>query len=99
MDRYSLASSKFQIMFLELHDISKLCLNINGLLLSSSKQVKLLGVNIDNSLNVELILKSYAGRSIESSCICKVTTVLGEQKYELLLSSVVMSNFSYYPLI
>ena len=35
-------SSKFQIMFLGQEDMSKLCLNINGLLIPSSKQVKLL---------------------------------------------------------
>ena len=35
--------SKFQIMFLGQEDMSKLCLNINGLLIPSRKQVKLLG--------------------------------------------------------
>ena len=42
--------SKFQIMFLGRKDMSKLCLNIKGNLIPSSNQVKLLGVNIDNSL-------------------------------------------------
>ena len=41
--------SKFQIMFLGRKDMNKLCLNINGNLITSSNQVKLLSVNIDNS--------------------------------------------------
>ena len=45
--------SKFQIMFLGQEDMGKLCLNINGLLIPSSKQVKLLGVDIDNSRKFE----------------------------------------------
>ena len=49
--------SKFQIMFLGQEDMSKLCLNINGLLIPSSKQVKLLGVNIDNSLKFDAHIK------------------------------------------
>ena len=40
--------SEFQMMFLGQKDMSKLRLNINGLLIPSSKQVKLLWVNIDN---------------------------------------------------
>ena len=32
---------------------SRLCLNFNGLFIPSSNQVKLLGVNIDNSLKLE----------------------------------------------
>ena len=49
--------SKFQIMFLGQKDLSKLCLNINGLLITSSKQVKLLRVNIDNSAKFEAHIK------------------------------------------
>ena len=49
--------SKFQIMFLGQEDMSKLCPDINGLLIPSSKQVKFLGVNIDNSLKFEAHIK------------------------------------------
>ena len=34
-----------------------LCLSINGLLIPSSKQIKLLGVNVDNSPNFEVYTK------------------------------------------
>ena len=43
--------------------MNRLCLNINGLLISSSKQVKRLEVNTDNSL--KLISKYYVGRSLK----------------------------------
>ena len=35
----------------------------------------------------------------KSKCIYKITTILGEQKSKLIFSSVIMSNFSYCPLI
>ena len=37
--------------------MSRLCLDINGLLISSSNKAKLLGVNIDNSLKFEAHIK------------------------------------------
>ena len=49
--------SKFQIMFFGQENMSKLCLNINGLLIPSNKQVKVLGVNIDKSLKFEAHIK------------------------------------------
>ena len=49
--------SKFQIMFLGLKGAKKLCLNMNGQLIPSSEHVKLLGVNIDNSLKFETHVK------------------------------------------
>ena len=42
--------------------MNRLCLNINGLLISSSKQVKRLEVNTDNSLKIS---KYYVGRSLK----------------------------------
>ena len=56
--------SKFQI--------SKLCLNISGNLIPSSNQVKLLGVNIDNSLKFEAHVKELCRNS---KCIYKITTI------------------------
>ena len=85
--------SKLQIMFLGRKGISKLCLNIIRLLILSSKQVKLLGVNIDNSLNFEAHIKELC-RTFNQK-----VHALGEPKSKLLLTSVVMSNFSNYNLI
>ena len=92
--------SKFQIMFLGQEDMSKLCLNINGLLISSSKQVKLLGVNIDNSVKFDAHTKEQCRKANEKVHACgRLRPFLGEQNAKLLLNSVVMSNFSYCSLI
>ena len=41
---------KFQLMFLGLNEKRKLCLNIEGVKISSTEHVKLLGNEIDNKL-------------------------------------------------
>ena len=86
--------SNFQIMILGQEDISKLCPNINGLLIQSSKQVNLLGVNIDNSLWLEAHIKELC-RKVNQKVLAfrRVRPFLGEQKSKLLLNSMVMSNF------
>ena len=45
--------SKFQVMFLGLKRKNKLCLNINGQLITPSEHVKLLEVTIDNALKLD----------------------------------------------
>ena len=92
--------SKFQIMFLGQEDMSKLCLNINGLLIPSSKQVELLGVNIDNSLKFEAHIKELCRKVNQKvHAFGRLRPFLGEQKSKVFFNSVVMSNFSYCPLI
>jgi len=49
--------SKVQIMFLGQKDMSKLCLNISGILIPSRNQVKLLVLDIDDSLKFEAHVK------------------------------------------
>ena len=84
--------SKFQIMFLGRKDISKLCLNINGLLIPSSRQVKRLGVNIDNSLNFEVHIKEICRKVNQKvDAFGRLRPFLGEQRSKLLLNSLVMS--------
>ena len=88
--------SKFQIMFLGLKGAKKLCLNINGHLIPSSEHVKLLGVNIDNSLKFETHVKEICKKVNQKVfAFGRLRPCLGEQKSKLLLNSVVMSNFSY----
>ena len=92
--------SKFQIMFLGQEDMSKLCPDINGLLIPSSKQVKFLGVNIDNSLKFEAHSKELCRKFNQKvHAFGRVRAFLGEQKSKLLVSSVIMSIVSYFPLI
>ena len=92
--------SKFQITILGLEDMSKLCLNINGLLIPSSKLVKLLGVNTDNSLKFDAHIKELCRKVNQKvHAFGRLRSFLGEQKAKLLFNSVILSNFSYCPLI
>ena len=92
--------SKFQITLLGQEDMSKLCVNINGLLIPSSKQVKLLGVNIDNSLKFDTHIKELCRKVNQKvHAFGRLRPFLGEQKAKLLFNSMIMSNFSYCPLI
>ena len=92
--------SEFQIIILGQEDMSKLCLNVSGLLIPSSKQVKLLVVNIDNSLKFEANIKELC-RMVNQKfhAFGGLRPFLGEQRSKLLSNSVIMSNFSNCPLI
>ena len=61
---------------------------------------KLLGVNIDNSLNFEAHIKELC-RKINQKvhAFGRLRPFLGKQMSKLLLNSVAMSNFSYFSLI
>ena len=73
---------------------------INGILIPSSKQVKLLGVNSDDSLKFEAHIKQLCRKVNQKvHAFGRLRPFIGEQKAKLLLNSVVMSNFLYCPLI
>ena len=84
--------SEFQIMCLGQKDMSRLC--------PASRLVELLVVNVDNSLKFEVVIKEPC-RKINQKvhAFGRLRPFLGEQMSKLLLISVVMSNFSYYPII
>ena len=86
--------SKFQIMFLGRKGMSKLCINISGNLTPSSNQVKLLGVNIDNSLKFEAHVKELCRKvNLKVNAFIRLRPFLGEQKSKLIFNSLLMSNF------
>ena len=92
--------SKFQIMFLGLKRKNKLCLNINGQLITQSEHVKLLGVTIDNSLKFDTHVQSICKKANKKLyAFGRLRPYLGSDKSKLLLNAVVLSNFSYCPLI
>ena len=92
--------SKFQIMFLGLKRKNKLCLNINGQLITQSEHVKLLGVTIDNSLKFDTHVQSICKKANQKLyAFGRLRPYLGSDKSKLLLNAVVLSNFSYCPLI
>ena len=87
-------------MFLGLKGAKKLCLYKDGQLIPSSKHVKLLGVNIGNSLKFETHVKEIWKKVNQKVyAFGRLRPYLGEPKSKLLLNSVAMSNFSYCPLI
>ena len=80
--------SKFQIMFLGRKDISKLCLNISGNLIPPSNQLKLLGVNIDNSLKFEAHVKELCRKvNLKVNAFIRLRPFVGEQKSKLIFNS------------
>ena len=92
--------SKFQIMFLGRKDMSKLCLNIKGHLISSRKHVKPLGITIDSSLKFEAHVKELCKKvNLKVHALGRLRPILGEQKSKLIFNSMIMSKFSYCPLI
>ena len=92
--------SKFQIMFLGLKRKNKLCLNINGQFIPSSEHVKLLGVTIDNTLKFDTHALGICKKVNQKlHAFNRLSPYLGENKSKLLLNAVIMSNFSYCPLI
>ena len=92
--------SKFQIMFLGLKRKNTLCLNIKGQLITQSEHVKLLGVTIDNSLKFDTHVQSICKKANQKLyAFGRLRPYLGSDKSKLLLNAVVLSNFSYCPLI
>ena len=92
--------SKFQIMFLGLKRKNNLCLNIIGQLIPSGEHVKLLGVTIDNTLKFETHVLGVCKKVNQKlHAFNRLSPYLGENKSKLLLNAVIMSNFSYCPLI
>ena len=93
-------TSKFQIMFLGLKRKNKLCLNINGQLITPSKHVKILGVTIDNALKFDAHVHrkcEKANQRLHASG--RSRPYLESYKQKVLLNAVVLSNCSYCPLI
>ena len=89
--------SKFQIMFLGRKDMSKLCLNISGNLISSSNQVKLLGVSIDNSLKFQAHVKELCRKvNLKVNAFIRLRPFLGEQKSKLIVNSVLRDNVQFF---
>ena len=54
---------KFQLMFIGLKDDIKLCIDINGIVVQMSNNVKLLGVTIDSMLNFNQHVQSICKKT------------------------------------
>ena len=92
--------SKLQVMFVGLKKDQHLALEINGDVITNSREVKLLGVALDSQLN----FKSYATAlcmmaNRKVSAFARVAKYLDIQKAKLLYQSFIASTFKYCPLI
>ena len=92
--------AEFQMMFLGLKINNLLCLNIDGQKIKQSVHVKLLGVQIDNKLNFNVHVKELCKKMNQKLCaFSRIRPFLKREKAKILLTSIVMSNLSYCPLI
>ena len=92
--------AKFQMIFLGLKINNLLCLNTDGQKIKQSEHVKLLGVQIDNKLNFNVHIKELCKKMNQKLCaFSRIRPFLNREKAKILLTSIVMSNLSYCPLI
>ena len=91
---------KFQMMVLGRNNDNSFILDIDGQQIKQSEQVKLLGVQIDNCLTFDAHVKELCQKINQKLCaFSRIRLFLNQEKAKMLLTSVVLSNFSYYPLI
>ena len=86
-------------LFLGLRNDNSFILDIDGQQIKQSEQAKLLGVQIDNSLTSDAHVKELCRKINQKLCaFSRIRPFLNEEKAKMLLTSVVLSNFSYCPL-
>ena len=77
-------------------DLSKSVLNINGVELTMESSVKLLGIELDNKLNLEKNISNiYKKASNQLNAICRLQKVMGHKEKEAIINTFVHSNFNY----
>jgi len=93
-------SSKFQIMVLGTKRKNNLFLNSNRQLIPPSQHIKLLGVTIDNTLKFDTHVHGICKKVNQTlHAFGRLKPYIGNDKSNLLLNAVVLSNFSYCILI
>ena len=92
--------SKFQVMFLGLKKDQHLALEINGDVITNSREVKLLGVTLDSQLNFKSHTKALCVKANRKlSAFPRVAKYMDIQKAKLLYKLFIVSTFKYCPLI
>ena len=91
---------KFQFMFLGLHEKHKLRLNIEGIKISATKNVKILGIEIDNQLRFNKHVKTLCDKTNRKiSAFRRLNMYLSREQAMKLGSTVRISSFNYCPLV
>ena len=74
-------------------------MNINDAIINSEKNVKLLGINIENKLNFdEQISSLYKKTRNQLNAICRIQRYMGFNEKEIVINNFLYSNFHYCPL-
>ena len=90
--------TQFRVMFLGLKKNQNLVLKFNGEAITTSKEVKLLGVTSDSKFNFKSHVKAVCVKTIgKVSAFARVARYLNLQKAKLLYQSFVASTFNYCP--
>ena len=75
-------------------------LNINNQTINSENCVKLLGIEIDNTLSFNKHISTLCKKaSNQLNAIGRIQKYMGFKEKEVLLNSFVLSNFNYCPLV
>ena len=76
------------------------CLNIDGQKIKQREHVKLLGIEIDSKSNFDMHVKEPCQKMNQKLCaFSRIRPFLNREEAKILLTSIVMSNLSYCPLI
>ena len=91
---------KFQLMFLGLNEKHKLRLNIEGVKISSTENVKLLGIEIDNKLRFSKHVKTLCDNTNRKvNAFGTLNMYLSREQGMKLCNTVIISSFNYCPLV
>ena len=91
--------AKFQMMVLGLKNENSFIIDINGHQIKQSEQVKLLGVQIDNSLTFDAHVKELCRKVNQTLCaFSRIRLFLNKEKAKMLLTSVAFFKFFILPL-
>ena len=87
-------------MFLKLNEKHKLRLNIEGVKISSTENVKLLGIEIDNKLRFSKHVKTLCDNTNRKfNTFGRLNMYLSREQAMKLCNTVIISSFNYCPLV
>ena len=91
---------KFQFMVLGVKSIAPFNLNVNGKIIPSSNEVKLLGITIDNQLKFKKYIEELCKKSsYKLHALRRIRGYLTVEKARILAYAFIDSQFNYAPLI
>ena len=92
---------KFQAMLLDKRNENKQsCLKINNHTIKTTNFVKLLGINIDSTLDFDSHIYDLCKKaSMQLNALNRLRAFIRNKEMEILINSFIYSNFNYCPLV